>query len=269
MPRFICIACGTQFPNRAIEPPHCPICEDPRQYVPEAGQRWTSLEALREDHATTVRAEGDYTGIGVEPWFAIGERALLVPSGDRAFLWDCAPLVDEAATADAVGPGGLAGIAISHPHYYTTMVEWAHRFDCPVLLHADDRAWVMRPDPAVEFWEGETRELEGGLTLIRCGGHFAGATVLHDPAGADGRGTLLAGDVIQVVPDRTHVGFMYSYPNLIPLPAASVAAIAAAVAPFAFEVLYGAWWNTVVRRDAKAVVERSAARYAAALEGNP
>ena len=152
MPRFICIACGTQFPNRAIEPPHCPICEDPRQYVPEAGQRWTSLEALREDHATTVRAEGDYTGIGVEPWFAIGERALLVPSGDRAFLWDCAPLVDEAATADAVGPGGLAGIAISHPHYYTTMVEWAHRFDCPVLLHADDRAWVMRPDPAVEFW---------------------------------------------------------------------------------------------------------------------
>ena len=93
--------------------------------------------------------------------------------------------------------------------------------------------------------------------------------MLHDPAGADGRGTLLAGDVIQVVPDRTHVGFMYSYPNLIPLPAASVAAIAAAVAPFAFEVLYGAWWNTVARRDAKAVVERSAARYAAALEGNP
>jgi hypothetical protein len=75
--------------------------------------------------------------------------------------------------------------------------------------------------------------------------------------------------VIQVVPDRTHVGFMYSYPNLIPLPAATVVAIAAAVAPFRFEALYGAWWNTVVRRDAKAVVERSAARYAAALEGNP
>ena len=59
------------------------------------------------------------------------------------------------------------------------MVEWAHRFDCPVLLHADDREWIMRPDAAIELWEGETRDLGDGLTLIRCGGHFAGGTVLH------------------------------------------------------------------------------------------
>jgi hypothetical protein len=267
MPCFVCTACGTQFAESAAEPPRCPICEDPRQYVPESGQRWTTLEALRADRAAAIRPEGEYTAIGVEPSFAIGQRALLVPAGERALLWDCVPLVDADAAAEAIGAGGLAGVAISHPHYYTTMVEWAHRFDCPVWLHADDREWVMRPDPAVQLWEGETLELDGGLTLIRCGGHFAGATVLHHPAGADGRGALLTGDVIQVVPDRTHVGFMYSYPNLIPLPAASVAAIAAAVAPFAFEVLYGAWWNAVVRADAKAVVERSAARYARAIEG--
>ena len=87
----------------------------------------------------------------------------------------------------------------------------------------------MRPDPVVELWEGEAKELGDGLTLIRCGGHFAGGTVLHWAAGADGRGALLSGDIVQVIPDRAHVGFMYSYPNLIPLPAAAVARIAAAL----------------------------------------
>jgi hypothetical protein len=266
MPRFVCVACGTQFPDSGRAPSRCPICDDPRQYVPEGGQQWTTLEALSDDHAAVVKAEGEYTGIGVEPWFAIGQRALLVPCGEQAVLWDCVSLLDDTATAAVADRGGLAAIAISHPHYYTTMVEWADRFDCPVLLHAADREWVMRPHPAVRFWDGETLELDGGLTLIRCGGHFPGATVLHDPAAADGRGALLTGDVIQVVPDRTHVGFMYSYPNLIPLPPASVWAVAAAVAPFAFERLYGAWWNAVIGRDAQAVVQRSAVRYAAALD---
>ena len=44
------------------------------------------------------------------------------------------------------------------------------------------------------------------------------------PGGAGGAGALLSGDIVQVIPDRAHVGFMYSYPNLIPLPAAAVAA---------------------------------------------
>ena len=30
------------------------------------------------------------------------------------------------------GEGGLAAIAISHPHYYAAMVEWAHAFGCPI-----------------------------------------------------------------------------------------------------------------------------------------
>ena len=67
-------------------------------------------------------------------------------------------LLDE-ETAAAIEPhGGLSAIAISHPHYYSAMVEWAHRFDCPVLLHEDDREWVMRDDPALEFWSGETHD---------------------------------------------------------------------------------------------------------------
>ena len=116
----------------------------------------------------------------MDPPFAIGERALLVPAGDRFVMWDCLPLVDDDTAGEIERRGGLAAIAISHPHYYTGMADWAHRFDCPVLLHADDRRWITRPDDAIELWEGETRDLGHGLTLIRCGGHFAGGTVLHD-----------------------------------------------------------------------------------------
>ena len=121
----------------------------------------------------------------------------------------------------------------------------------------------MRPDPAIELWEGETRDLGDGLTLIRCGGHFDGGTVLHDAA----QGALLSGDIVQVIPDRAHVGFMYSYPNLIPLPAAAVTRIAAALEPFAFDTIYGAWWDRIVQRDGAGVVARSAERYVRALRG--
>jgi hypothetical protein len=263
MTAYFCVTCGAQFAPADDPPSRCPVCEDERQYVPESGQRWTTLEELASDHRCEVRDEGPYTGLGVEPWFAIGQRALLVPLGERCLMWDCVPLVDDAGAAAVEERGGLAAIAISHPHYYTGMVEWARRFDCPVLLHADDAQWIMRPDPCVELWEGSVRSLGDGLTLIRCGGHFAGGTVLHD----ERRDALLSGDIVQVIPDRRHVGFMYSYPNLIPLPEASVRRIADALDPYAFETIYGAWWGRVVPEDGKAVVARSAERYARAVRG--
>ncbi len=84
---------------------------------------------------------------------------------------------------------------------------------------------------------------------------------------AAGRGALLSGDIVQVIPDRSHVGFMYSYPNLIPLPAEAVQSIARALEPFEFDTLYGAWWGRIVSGDAKGIVQRSAERYVRALEG--
>ncbi len=79
MTNFVCVTCGVQFAASDAPPPRCPVCEDERQYVPESGQRWTTLEALREDHANRIAAEGELTAIGTEPKFAIGQRALLVP----------------------------------------------------------------------------------------------------------------------------------------------------------------------------------------------
>jgi hypothetical protein len=255
----ICATCGVQF---GAPTERCPICEDPRQYVPPEGQRWTTLAELAGDHRNEIREEAGLVGIATEPRFAIGQRALLVPWGDGNLLWDCVTLLDDATAAEVERRGGLRAIAISHPHYYSAMVDWAHRFDCPVLLHEADRAWIMRSDAAIELWSGETRELGDGLTLIRCGGHFAGGTVLHR---ADG--TLLSGDIVQVIPDRTHVSFMYSYPNLIPLPEAEIQRIVAALDPFEYDRILGAWWGTVIPRDGRAIVQRSAERYISAIRG--
>jgi hypothetical protein len=266
MGRPVCVTCGTQFAEAEQPPATCPICEDPRQYVPPEGQRWTTLEELSADHENAIRDEGDLVGIGTEPKFAIGQRALLVPFGDTNLLWDCVTLLDDATAAEVERRGGLGAIAISHPHYYSAMVEWAHRFDCPIHLHADDAEWVMRPDPAVRRWRGEWLPLGDDLMLVRLGGHFRGGTVLYR---AGGGGALLAGDIIQVIPDRSHVGFMWSYPNLVPLPAAEVRRMAAAVEGLAFEAIYGAWWGTVIPRDGKAIVRRSAERYVRALQTTP
>jgi hypothetical protein len=262
MARPICVTCGTQFADRDEPPDSCPICTDPRQYVGLDGQKWTTLGELAATHENTIRAQGDLTGIGTEPKFAIGQRALLVPYGDANLLWDCVTLLDDATAAEVERRGGLAAIAISHPHYYSAMVEWADRFDCPIHLHAADAQWIMRSDGRVRHWHGETHHLDHGLTLIRGGGHFRGGTMLHR---AEGVGSLLVGDIIQVIPDRTHVAFMWSYPNLVPLPEAEVDRMVAAVAPYSYEAIYGAWWDAIIPSGGPEIVRRSAERYGRAL----
>ncbi len=145
------------------------------------------------------------------------------------------------------------------------MVEWADAFDARILVHGDDREWVLRPSRRVEFWDGDERALGPGLTLVRCGGHFEGGQVLHWAAGAEGRGALLSGDIVQVIPDRRFVSFMRSYPNLIPLPAPEIRRIESALAPFTYDRIYGAWWASVVPHDAEAAVARSVVRYIRAI----
>lgn len=85
--------------------------------------------------------------------------------------------------------------------------------------------------------------------------------MVHWGAGADGKGALLVGDSITVVSDIRAVSFMRSYPNLIPLPAGEIRRIVAAVRPYAFDRIYGGWWDRVTPRDGKSAVERSAERY--------
>ena len=266
MTPYFCVTCGTQFAPTAGPPEHCPVCEDERQYVGHAGQQWTTLADLRHTHHNRVeQQEASLHGVGTEPAFAIGQRALLIQSPQGNVLWDCISLIDDVTVEKVTALGGVSAIAVSHPHYYSAVVEWAEAFGATVYLHAADRQWVMRPSPLIEFWTGERLELQSGITLLRAGGHFAGGTVCHLAAGADGAGALLTGDIITVAQDRRWLSFMYSYPNLIPLSAAKVVQVAAAVETYMFDRLYGAWWEAVVRSDAKERVRRSVERYVRAL----
>ena len=268
---YLCVTCGTQFPPAEHPPEHCPICEDERQFVGLQGQQWITLEKLQQTHRNTFHQEGEGVwGIATVPAFGIGQRALLVRTGSGNLLWDCISLINPDTVALINVLGGISAIAISHPHYYTSMVEWSRAFGgVPIYLHEDDREWVQRPDASLTFWQGETYSLEHGLTLIRVGGHFPGFQVLHSAEAEHGQGALFTGDQPQVCPDKRYVSFMYSYPNFIPLDAASVRRIVSVLEPFSFTKLYGAWPNFVVQGNAKEALRRSAERYLRALEKCP
>lgn len=268
MSHWMCVTCGTQFVESQQVPESCPICSDERQYIGYEGQKWTTLETMRKDGTYKNRFkehESGVIGIGTEPTFAIGQRALLVETAQGNILWDCISYLDDETVSAIQQRGGLKAIAISHPHFFTTMVEWAERFNVPIYLHEAHRRYVMRPDERITFWSGETFALQDDITLVRLGGHFTGSTVLHWQSGAEGKGLLFTGDTLQVVPDRRWVSFMYSYPNLIPLPASEIRRMREAILPYNFERLYGMRFESVVAGDAKNAVLRSADRYIRAL----
>jgi hypothetical protein len=255
----ICETCGVQYGAPRQD---CPICLDERQYVGWHGQRWTTLGQLAgKGHR------------GADPPTAIGQRALLIRAPGGNVLFDMITYIDDDLVARVRELGGISAIAISHPHFYGSMIEWAHAFGAPVYLHEADRQWTARPDDAIVYWQGDTREIGDGLTLINAGVHFAGGQVLHWAAGTgqnDGAGVLFSGDIMTVVPDRRYVSFMYSYPNLIPERPRAIRRALAMLDPFGFDRVYGAWWQRIVDADGAAAVRRSADRYLSyALDDGP
>jgi hypothetical protein len=218
----------------------------------------------------TARLEDDHglLGIGMKPSFAIGQRALLVPTNEGNILWDCSALVDDATVREIKARGGLSAIAISHCHYYTTMLEWSAAFgDVPIYLHENNRKWVQRESKAVVYWSDERFAISPSAALYRVPGHFSGGMVLHWADGANGKGTLLTGDILQVTQDRAFVSFMYSYPNMIPVNASTVRRISEIIAPLAFDSIYGAFWHRVIATNAKAASQASIERYLKAITG--
>ncbi|MDP9075680.1 MAG: MBL fold metallo-hydrolase [Actinomycetota bacterium] len=270
MPAWICATCGVQHADTDEPPAACAICDDERQYVGWDGQQWTTQSELARDHGNEVREEEPgLIGIATSPPFAIGQRALLVRTAAGNVLWDCISLLDSPTVACVAELGGIAAICCSHPHFYGACVDWADAFDAEIHIPAADADWVMRPSGRVTIWDTDTIQPVPGVTVARIGGHFDGAAVLHWPAGAQGRGALLTGDTVTVVQDRRFVSFMWSYPNLIPLDASTVARIAERVGRFDFERIYGGWWGRVVVADGPEAVRQSAARYLARMADRP
>ena len=102
-------------------------------------------------------------------------------------MWDCIPFATPEAIAHIKSLGGLKAIAVSHPHFYGAVADWSEAFGgVPVYLHGDDRKWVTRPHPAIVPWTGDSQRISDDILLVRTGGHFPGATVLHWRAGANG-----------------------------------------------------------------------------------
>lgn len=256
---YICQTCGVQY-NASVQPPaHCPICEDDRQYVKEEGQLWTTLEAVNKAYTNKIEKVADHVyAIYTAPAFAIGQRAHLIQTPGGNILWDCITNLDTETIARITELGGIKTIALSHPHYFSTIVEWSRAFDnAPVYVNALDAEWLGRADDCIHLWDEPVADLWNGIQLMRCGGHFPGACILYWPAG---KGALFVGDTIQVAPNRKTVSFMYSYPNMIPLPKREILSIQATVAPLAYNAMYGAF-GMYIRTNAQAAMDRSVKRY--------
>lgn len=260
MTSFICATCGAEYPPSAQPPPSCPICEDPRQFVPPEGQRWTTQDQLRASHRNVLEElEPGIWSLRTEPAFAIGQRAHLIQTPEGNILWDCITLLDDATIEAIRDEGGLAAIAVSHPHYYSAIARWSEAFgNAPVWIHRADEPWIVHRPRNLQLWEGEQATLPGGFLLAHTGGHFDGYQVgVH-------AGALFAGDQPQVCMDRRWVSFLYSYPNMIPFNAPTIRHIAATLRGLPFGRLYGAFGRNIPH-DAKAAIERSAERYLKAI----
>ncbi|GKT47661.1 uncharacterized protein ColSpa_07842 [Colletotrichum spaethianum] len=261
MDLMICGTCGVQFDSHAIK--SCKICDDPRQYVAEDGQWFTTLRELQDSNKyTNVFTKDKYNSgviaIRTEPQVAIGQRAFLLRSPAGNLLWDCITYLDDETVRRIKALGGIAAIVISHPHYFSTALHWAEAFDCKVYVSVEDGEWLTRRGDAHVLWEGqETELLDGQFLAVKVAGHFPGSSVLLWKS----EKKLFVADSVMVVPSGVyHVdrppgtasfAFMWSYPNMIPLSPEAVHGIWTAVAGLDFEDAHSAFVGRDARGDAK------------------
>jgi glyoxylase-like metal-dependent hydrolase (beta-lactamase superfamily II) len=250
----ICAACGTCYPASPAPPLSCPICDDDRQYAPRSGQRWVSHEELGRSFTNRIEDDDGVLGIGMTPDFAINQRCALIETVHGNVMWESTSLVTDEAIAAIRRRGPVVAIAISHPHFYTAMHLWADALDCPITLPAADCHWIQHPSPRIRVWDGDRLELVPGLTMVRCGGHFAGSSVLHWKDGRCPDGALFVGDTVQVSQDRKRVSAMHSYPNASPLRTSAIERVVASLADLRYQRIYGyTWGRNITERGDQAV----------------
>src|SRR6266851_2651856 len=97
----------------------------------------------------------------------------------------------------------LEGLRNAHSNKFRRLATGLMTIETTPAFGIGQRAILARTPAGNVLWDC--------LTLVRLGGHFDGGTVLHWADWSEGRGVLLSGDVLQVVPSG-HVSFMWSYP---------------------------------------------------------
>ncbi|KAK3329500.1 beta-lactamase-like protein [Apodospora peruviana] len=276
---LVCTACGTQYPTAdrsALKT--CFICDDPRQYTPPSGQSFTTLAEIRQaGHKNTFtpypdtndKNQSEIISITTTPKLAIGQRAILIRTPVGNILWDCITLLDSDTFTQIQKLGGLHGIVISHPHYYSTHIGWAEAFDCPVYLSAEDAEWIA-DDPGSSSRSGSGRRVfltetetainingaETGLKAIKLGGHFPGSlvllynqsrrlfiadTLMSTPSGTANWSVNALGEQRNRPPGVNSFAFMWSIPNMIPLSAAEIVRMWGILRGYKFGSTHGAF----------------------------
>ncbi|GAA5225838.1 hydrolase [Paeniglutamicibacter antarcticus] len=262
-----CATCAIEHPDSTLPPEVCKICSDERQWVPVAGQQWVTREQLVERGYRVLieELETDLYAVRTEPKLGIGQRGLLLRTEAGNLLFEPPGFIDEAAIARLQELGGVSVIASSHPHLTGSSIQYSHAFNhAPVYVARADEPWIRRPDTAIILWEGSAVLLPG-VIMHQCGGHFAGSSVVHWPAGRGGAGVLLTGDTIGVGGDRKSAHAMRSYVNNIPLPARAIERILDTVLPLEFEGLYTAFGT--LEKGARETVDWSLRRYISWVNG--
>lgn len=234
---LICNTCGTQFPTAdrsAVRT--CHVCDDPRQYVPPSGQSFTTMADIRATgHSNEFKPydhDEQIISIHTVPRFAIGQRAMLIRTPQGNVLWDCISYID-AETIDKVRElGGLKAIVISHPHFYSSHIQWARAFQCPVYTSAEDLRWTTTPSAHRKPLTEIDTDIMPGVKAIKLGGHFPGSLVLLYNGRLFTADTLMAtpasigkwevdalGAKRAKPPGLNSFAFLWSFPNHIPLSA--------------------------------------------------
>lgn len=218
------------------------------------------------------------TFIYTTPKVGIGQRCALIKTPAGNILWDCITFLDTPTVHKILEMGGIQAIVISHPHYYSTHLLWARTFDCKVYLADEDKQWLAQRDDARQIFLGpDETEMDipsihetcmtddkdviipSGAKALKLGGHFPGSMVLL----FDGR--LLIADTLVTTPSglgswetdatgtaRTHsyLGrpsgmnsfvFMWSIPNMIPLPPNEIANMWRILERYQFRSTHGAF----------------------------
>jgi hypothetical protein len=270
----VCRTCSTQFATSDRDAVRtCFICDDPRQYVPATGQSFTTLgELQREGHRNDFTVYRDdpslhMTFIETAPKLGIGQRAVLLETPAGNVLWDCVALLDDDTVARIEALGGLRAIVISHPHYYSTHVQWARAFGCPVYVAAEDQRWATTASSHTRALAGTRTEVVpgSGALAIKLGGHFPGSLVLLF------EGRLLVADTLVTTPaglgDWTRDGagqprargrppglntfsFLWSIPNMIPLGPDDLARMWDVLRPHDFRATHGAFRGYDIEHEA-------------------
>jgi hypothetical protein len=254
------------------------ILQEPRQFVPPEGHSFTSIKRISEKHKNrfeTDPIDPRIISIFSEPQFAIGQRAVLIQTAHGNILWDCISLLDQDTIDFIKSRGGLKAIAISHPHFYSSHLQWAREFDCPVYLAREDEKWVNRVDVEGRriFVDTPTLEILPGATFVKLGGHFPGSSMLH------WSNKIFVGDSIGVslsgLNREHHEGkhqvffFQYAFPNFVPLGPTAMRTMWKRLLPWDFEAVYSLFWRTTVREpDVKQILLKSMKRQARAQEND-